>query len=50
MKRKDLAEWIEALKTAKKGVERLKKLDGSMCCLGVLCEMHPELITLKEER
>jgi hypothetical protein len=37
---RDVEIWIEALKTAKKGVGVLKSADGAFCCLGVACELN----------
>jgi len=36
--------WISKLRSGeyKQGKNRLKNLDGSMCCLGVLCELYRE--------
>lgn len=38
------ADWIEALRSGefKQGKTHLKA-DGAYCCLGVLCEIHPEI-------
>ena len=34
--------WLEALRSGKykQGMKALKNSDGSMCCLGVLCDVH----------
>ena len=43
MKRNDAIEWVIALKgkySDRKGKNRLHNMDGTMCCLGVLCDIN----------
>ncbi len=42
MKPEIKARWVAALRSGeyKQGQKMLKNLDGSFCCLGVLCELH----------
>lgn len=42
-------QWVDALRSGKyrQGQRRLR-IDGGFCCLGVLCDLHPEAGQWKE--
>jgi len=40
--------WLKLLKTSEKATGFLKRKDGSMCCMGVLCELYAKEV--KEEK
>jgi len=44
-----LCEWIDYLVAhpEKQTQKVLKRQDGTMCCLGALCELNPDLVELK---